>query len=161
MASRQYDPGITGTWRPPGYIRLTLGKHERTLFGERLQNLRKKAGLSQQKLADAAGISREAVARFESGEDDNPKLKTIVDLSAALGARPSELVDFVEFKTAEEMIAAFSSSPHAQVAKLEPGDLEWLKTAVSGALWVNKRPTLETMLELLKAYRSADPQDRK
>jgi transcriptional regulator with XRE-family HTH domain len=53
-------------------------------FGERLKELRDKAGLSQQELADKAGIHRVAVARIETGER-SPAWDTAMKLAAALG----------------------------------------------------------------------------
>ncbi len=38
---------------------------------DRIQQLRKKAGLSQEELADRVGVSRQAVSKWESGDSHN------------------------------------------------------------------------------------------
>lgn len=47
----------------------------------RLQELRKRNGLSQEKLADALGVSRQAVSKWESGQT-TPDLDKIIQLSS-------------------------------------------------------------------------------
>ena len=37
-------------------------------IADRIQNLRKTKGLSQEQLADAIGVSRQAVSKWESGD---------------------------------------------------------------------------------------------
>ncbi|MDE7257585.1 MAG: helix-turn-helix domain-containing protein, partial [Clostridia bacterium] len=37
-------------------------------FGERIYNLRKKSGLSQEEFADKLGVSRQAVSKWETGQ---------------------------------------------------------------------------------------------
>ncbi len=45
-------------------------------FGEKLRNARKKAGLTQQQVADALELERSSIARYELGQVE-PKLKII------------------------------------------------------------------------------------
>ncbi|MBQ9457710.1 MAG: helix-turn-helix domain-containing protein [Bacilli bacterium] len=51
-------------------------------LGERLAKLRKKAGLSQEQLADELGVSRQAVSRWETGEaaPDTENLIALADI---------------------------------------------------------------------------------
>jgi transcriptional regulator with XRE-family HTH domain len=53
-------------------------------FAARLKRLRESAGLSITDLADASGISRQAVHKLERGERQ-PSLATAVTLARALG----------------------------------------------------------------------------
>src|SRR5689334_16851970 len=53
-------------------------------FAARLRELRGGAGLTQQQLADKAGLTREGVAQVETGRSE-PAWRTVVALCDALG----------------------------------------------------------------------------
>lgn len=61
-------------------------------IGSKIQMLRKQQGLSQEQLADALGISRQAVSKWES-EQSLPELDKLPGLSRILGASIDSLVD--------------------------------------------------------------------
>ncbi|MYR40712.1 helix-turn-helix transcriptional regulator, partial [Streptomyces sp. SID5910] len=54
-------------------------------FGQRLRNLRGRAGLSQEALAHAAGVSVRALADMERGRTRGPQRRTVQALAEALG----------------------------------------------------------------------------
>ena len=54
-------------------------------FGEHLRTLRERAGLTQEGLAERAGLSAQAVAALESGRRRRPYLATLQALADALG----------------------------------------------------------------------------
>lgn len=60
----------------------------------RLSLLRRAAGLTQQQLADAAGINIRRVQKYEDGEAEtkNMTLGTAAALAKALGAKPEDLL---------------------------------------------------------------------
>lgn len=60
-------------------------------FGDRLRSLRQEAGMSQEKLAEVAGVHRTYVGHVERGET-TPTLYSIVRLAAALDRDAGELV---------------------------------------------------------------------
>ncbi len=64
------------------------------MITEQLADARKAAGLSQQTLAERAGLSRMTVQRTESGQID-PRLSTLLEMARALGLElmsvPTEL----------------------------------------------------------------------
>jgi transcriptional regulator with XRE-family HTH domain len=57
-----------------------------------LRRLRRARGLSQSALAAQAGLSRGYLARLETGERDNPSLKTVVQLARALRVPVTDLL---------------------------------------------------------------------
>lgn len=59
-------------------------------FGERLAKLRKSRGLSQEKLADRAGLHAVAITYIETGKR-LPKLNTVYKLASGLGVSVEEL----------------------------------------------------------------------
>jgi transcriptional regulator with XRE-family HTH domain len=60
-------------------------------FGNRVRELRKKKGLSQEGLALESGLDRSYVGGVERGER-NISLENIEKLARALGVHPSELL---------------------------------------------------------------------
>lgn len=60
-------------------------------FGQKIRNLRKKKGYSQESFADHANIHRTYMGGIERGER-NPTLTTIYRLAEALEVEPSELL---------------------------------------------------------------------
>lgn len=62
----------------------------RQAFGERLRAARRAAGLTQEQLAQRAGLDRPAYSEIERGQRD-ARLTTLLRIESALGAR----LDFV------------------------------------------------------------------
>jgi transcriptional regulator with XRE-family HTH domain len=63
----------------------------KALFGKRLRELRTSKGLSQEGLADLAGLDRTYVSSCERGER-NLTIVSVSKLATALGVDPAELV---------------------------------------------------------------------
>ena len=62
-----------------------------TTFGQRLKELREERRLSQEALADKAGLDRTYVSLLERGKR-KPGLKNLLRLASGLGIELSELV---------------------------------------------------------------------
>ena len=59
----------------------------------RVQELREKAGLSQQEVAHKGDLSLSLVAKLEQGKKGDPRASTLLALAAALGVKPGALLD--------------------------------------------------------------------
>ncbi|MFH8366984.1 helix-turn-helix domain-containing protein [Streptomyces sp. NPDC018031] len=80
---------------------------ESTSFGDRLREIRKRRGLTQRALADAAGVSVSTIRVLEQGEHSAPRMETARRLAVALGVPTMRLV----------------SQPRAQSADTDTTDL--------------------------------------
>jgi transcriptional regulator with XRE-family HTH domain len=60
-------------------------------LGERIRELRRRRGLSQEALADAAGLDRTYISSCERGKR-NASLLTLYRIAAALDVEPSTLL---------------------------------------------------------------------
>ena len=68
-------------------------------FGEKLQKLRQKTGMSQDALADKLGVSRQAVSRWERDET-MPETDKVVQIAEIFGVTTDYLLRQAEEKTA-------------------------------------------------------------
>lgn len=64
----------------------------RRVFGERIRTLRQNRGLSQERLAELAGVHRTYLSSLERGER-NVSLDNIYAIAEALGVSPAELFE--------------------------------------------------------------------
>ena len=96
-------------------------------FGEKLQRLRKEAGLSQEELAGRLHVSRQAVSKWELG-DTMPDTDKLVPLARALGISVDTLLDHHPQETEE--------TPK-EIEEKKPGwlALHWYWIGVPLILW--------------------------
>lgn len=73
---------------------------------ERIQMLRKKAGWSQEKLAEKLGVSRQTISKWENGAA-NPGMDRLQDLADALDITMAELLGTDAQATEDERIAEY------------------------------------------------------
>ena len=62
------------------------------MLSKKLRELRKKAGWSQQKLAEKAGLSYNAITKIEQGAATKPTIQTMIKIADAFGISLDELV---------------------------------------------------------------------
>lgn len=85
-------------------------------MGERIKNRRKAIGLSQQELADAVGISRNALSRIELSPIPNMTVYTAMRIAKALGVT----MDFLIYGECLQMCA----EPQAKHTEKPPKEKE-------------------------------------
>lgn len=73
---------------------------------ERIQMLRKKAGWSQERLAEKLGVSRQTISKWENGAA-NPGMDRLQDLADTLGITMAELLGTDAQATEDERIAEY------------------------------------------------------
>lgn len=70
-----------------------VAKRRAITLGDRVRARRKELGLSQEAVAEAAGMKNyQALARIERGKGENPTLATLRHLAAALQWSVAELI---------------------------------------------------------------------
>ena len=62
------------------------------MLSENIKKIRKKKGLSQDKLAKLADVTLTTLVKLESGANENPTVKTLVKIAKALSVSLDELV---------------------------------------------------------------------
>ena len=97
----------------------------KSLLGKRIRELRKNQGISQEQLAERAGISSQYVSNIERGKD-NPTLDLLLGLADALKVSLGQMCDF---ETVEDMNQRKMRS--AIGAILQKADLDRLRLAPS------------------------------
>jgi transcriptional regulator with XRE-family HTH domain len=63
------------------------------MLEQRLKQLRKKAGWSQQRLAEKAGLSYNVITKIEQGVAKKPTIQTMIKLADAFKISLDELVN--------------------------------------------------------------------
>lgn len=62
-------------------------------IGQKVRRARKKAKLSQDKLARLADVAYNTVVKIESGENPNPTVETIKKIAKALGVEVGDIIN--------------------------------------------------------------------
>ena len=90
-------------------------------FGERLTELRKAAGFTQQELADEVGVSRRMIAYYE-GQSAHPPTTLLPALAQALNLSTDELLGLTPFKRDSKPSNTRLARRLQQIEKLEAAD---------------------------------------
>ncbi len=102
-------------------------------IGEKILTLRKGRGLSQEQLADALGVSRQAVSKWES-EQSTPDIDKIVALADFFGVT----TDYLLYKDADvaDDVSSNLEKPENDTKKLKNRKIQTALEAVAIALYI-------------------------
>jgi len=62
------------------------------MIGKNIKEIRKKKGISQDKLSKLADITHTTLAKLESGANTNPTIKTLQKIARALNVKIDDLL---------------------------------------------------------------------
>ena len=101
-------------------------------FGENLYNLRKKEKISQEKLAEKLGVSRQSVSKWETGES-YPEMNRILKLCKIFHCQLNDLVNdkILDFDSLDEEIKM-------NVVKFKKEEQKRMKGLSKAIQWIAK-----------------------
>src|SRR5260370_9824971 len=130
-----------------------------TSIGARLRQLRRDAMLTQEELAERAGVSKDLIAKLEQGARRSARLISFVRLAAALDVELSELLgkrpqldghrDDASVLAVRDVLLSPSLLPGLEPADAEPAPMAELQRAVTAAgraYWAGKFAELTAVL---------------
>jgi predicted ATPase/class 3 adenylate cyclase len=124
-------------------------------FGDLLRRYRVAAGLTQEELAERAGLSRRGIADLESGARRRPRRDTVALLATALGVSETERV---RFEASARGGMERQTATQSAVSALPSGTVTFLFTDLEGATLLLQQlgaaryaEALETVRRLLRA----------
>lgn len=97
-----------------------------THIGDNIKRIRKQSGLSQQDLAERCGISKSQLSRMESGEQENPLIKTIIPIATALGVSLDEIVFGEDAESMTYLSKAMDELPEEDKAAIRKMIRGWM-----------------------------------
>jgi len=124
------------------------------ILGNRLQELRKKSGLSQEAFAEKLGVSRQAVSKWECGAS-LPDTDNLITISNLYGVSLDELVGKKELsKTEEESIPAEEACNDNEPEDDEDEDDDDVDDAEAEAYYSNDGTEADKKRKVLRALHS-------
>lgn len=128
-------------------------------IAERIQNLRKARGISQEDLAEQIGVSRQAVSKWES-EQSLPDIDKIIAVSEFFGVSTDYLLKGVENVTKQEIKAEGTVELKTEQNKKQPEAdagiftiigtaLNFIGLIIAGAIWIERQTFVAAAIGLI------------
>lgn len=112
-------------------------------IGNKIKNLRKRNGLTQQELADRTELTKGFISQLERGQV-SPSVVTLFDLIECLGTTPSDF-----FKDSKEEQIVFSDKDFFEKIDDAGNSIQWIVPTAQGN-------QMEPLLVVLKPYQGLD-----
>lgn len=113
-------------------------------IGDRIQNLRKSKGLSQEELADQIGVSRQAVSKWES-EQSAPDIEKIIRMSDFFQVTTDYLIKGIESNALEEKCNRFDARIFTTIGTA----LDYIGLVVAIMIWIERRTPVSVAIGLI------------
>ncbi len=120
-------------------------------LADRIQQLRKSRGISQEELADRIGVSRQAVSKWESGQT-SPDLEKIVLLSDYFEVTTDYLLKGVSptpAQTEPDQTASVQSAPGVQIFTMAGSALNLIGLIAAAMIWYERQTAAATAAGLI------------
>lgn len=78
-----------------------MSEDEMRAIAQRVADLRRESGMSYQELADATGLSKSTLQRYETGDIKNIPLSKLKSLASALNVSPAELMGWEDVELSD------------------------------------------------------------
>ena len=130
----------------------TKKKYQPTIVGERIFEARDRSGLTQQQLAELAGVSRESIAKLESGERKRAALSTLEAIAPILGVSVDYLSGKMQSSPVEPLIQEYLRHEYAKIDKPTPKEIAWFREQ-NEVLWRGMPADPETIHILIRLHR--------
>ena len=104
-----------------------------TTIGERIMYYREQADMTQAELAEKAGVSYQAISKYENGVVTNIPTKRLQVIADALGTNGAVLMGYDSVRTPDEWREELRSNPDLRMllsasSKLNHDDIQYLIT---------------------------------
>lgn len=92
-------------------ITITYGVTDMDTQGDRIRELRERAGLTQEELGRRVGTTKQTIFKYETGKIGNIPYSRLLDIATALGAEPWDILGWKQPLQEEEDVPGFISVP--------------------------------------------------
>ena len=110
-------------------LNMTYRVHSNMPFSDRLANLRKQRGLTQEALANLIEITKTQVYRYESGSSQ-PTLDVIKNIAIALSVTADELIFETDERKPDDSLSLLMEG----VSRLNPDEKHVIREIIEGML---------------------------
>ncbi len=112
---------------------------------DRISNIRKSKGMSQEELADQIGVSRQAISKWESGQS-LPEIEKIILLSDYFGVTTDYLLKGIE--PVADQAAVVKEKPDAAIFAIMGTAWNFIGLIIAVTIWYEKQTADATALGL-------------